>query len=108
MVTSKVAPPHISRLNRFGQAMRDEVGDAPACRSVRMRVASSDWCASRNVVSVISRRFCDVVHSANFAGPSSSSSCRVPRGGVAAIVRRHRARRGTSRAAACPPLRDCR
>jgi hypothetical protein len=34
----------------------------------------SDWCASRNVVSVMSRRFCLSVHSANFFGPSSSSS----------------------------------
>ena len=27
MATSKVAPPHISRLNRCGSAVRDEVGD---------------------------------------------------------------------------------
>ena len=49
--------------NRLCSWCDDEVGDAPACRSVRTRVASSDWCASRNVVSVSSSRFCDRVHS---------------------------------------------
>jgi hypothetical protein len=46
-----------------------------------MRVANSDWCASRRVVSVSSKRVCWRVHSANFSGPSSSSSCLVPLGG---------------------------
>ena len=59
---------------------------------MRTRVAISDWCASRNVVSVISSRFCERVHCANPSGPSSSSNCRVPCGGCAGIVRAARAR----------------
>ena len=51
---------------------------------VRTRVASSDWCASRNVVSVISSRFCSVVHAAKPSGPSSCKSCRVPFGAAEA------------------------
>ena len=50
---------------------------------VRMRVASSDWCASRMVVSVTSSRVCARIHWANFSGPISSSACLVPWGGVA-------------------------
>ena len=38
---------------------------------VRIRVASSDWCASRKVVSVTSRRGCSRTQWANFSGPSS-------------------------------------
>ena len=47
---------------------------------VRMRVASSDWCPSRIVVSVTSARVCARIHSANFSGPSRSSVCLVPSG----------------------------
>jgi hypothetical protein len=41
----------------------------------RMRVARSDWCPSRMVVSVISRFFCASIQSATALGPFSSSSC---------------------------------
>ena len=45
---------------------------------MRTRVAINDWCASRNVVSVISSRFCLRVQAANFFGPSLQRSWRVP------------------------------
>ena len=48
----------------------------------RMRVASSDWCASRIVVSVSSTRFCSSIHLAKPSAPSSSSFCFVPGGGA--------------------------
>ena len=74
---SNVAPPHISRLNRSG--VRCATASATASRSyVRTRVASSDWCASRIVVSVNSSRFCLRTHSANFSGPAPAACCRVP------------------------------
>ncbi len=47
---------------------------------MRKRVASSDWWASRKVVSVISRRSCARIHVANPAGPSSRSRSRLPVG----------------------------
>ena len=57
---------------------------------VRTRVAISDWCASRNVVSVISRRFSLRAHAANFFGPSFCSICRVPAGGsMPSVLRQH-------------------
>jgi len=43
-----------------------------------MRVASSDWWASRMVVSVISTFFCASIQSASAFGPCSSRSVRVP------------------------------
>ncbi len=45
MATSKVAPPQHSSENKLRQRARIGAGDARRCRSVRMRVASSDWCA---------------------------------------------------------------
>ncbi|MPM69771.1 hypothetical protein SDC9_116719 [bioreactor metagenome] len=45
---------------------------------VRTRVASSDWCASRNVVSVISSFFCSSIHLTSPSGPRSSSICFTP------------------------------
>ena len=54
---------------------------ATATRSrVRTRVASSDWWASRNVVSVTATRSCARSRRANSSGPTSSSSWRVPSG----------------------------
>ncbi len=56
MAVSKVAPPHISKENISGV----RVEYAPAIFSmscVRMRVAMSDWWASRRVVSVIKEAF---------------------------------------------------
>jgi hypothetical protein len=44
--TSKVAPPHISRLPA-GARMADVAGAALSMSCVRMRVAIRDWCASR-------------------------------------------------------------
>ena len=55
--TSYVAPPHASRLHRFGVVR----ATCPATESrsrVRTRVASSDWCASRKVVSVTATASC--------------------------------------------------
>ena len=59
---------------------------------------SSDWCASRNVVSVSSSCFCFRIHSPNFSGPSSFSLSRVPGGGgCVQVARRAPARlRGAS------------
>ena len=54
---------------------------ATASRSrVRTRVASSDWWASRNVVSVTATSCCSRSRRANASGPSSSSRWRVPSG----------------------------
>ena len=47
---------------------------------MRTRVASSDWCASRNVVSVTARAVCARRARAKPAGPSSRSRCRDPAG----------------------------
>ena len=52
--------------------------------NVRTRVASSDWCASRIVVSVSSSGFCLSTHAQNFSGPSASRRVRVPGGGASA------------------------
>src|ERR1051326_7132313 len=46
-----------------------------------MRVASNDWCASRQGVSVTSSRFCSRTHWANRSGPNSWNRSRVPGGG---------------------------
>ena len=81
MAVSNVAPPHISRLKSPG--VRQATADATASMSKdRTRVASSDWCASRNVVSVTSNFFCLTVHWANFRAPISKSNWRVPGGGA--------------------------
>jgi hypothetical protein len=47
----------------------------------RIRVASSDWCPSRIVVSVISSRFCASIQSATAFGPFCPAGLRVPGGG---------------------------
>ena len=47
---------------------------------MRTRVASSDWCASRKVVSVTASGVCARSAAANPAGPSSSSRWREPAG----------------------------
>ena len=52
-----------------------------------MRVASSDWCASRMVVSVIRTCFWSFIQAANFSGPSWSRRCLVPGTGVLAESR---------------------
>ena len=73
------AAPHFQR-----EELRARGGRWPrpraACRSVRMRVAMSDWWASRKVVSVMSRRFSSRIHWANFSGPISNRRSRVPCG----------------------------
>ena len=53
--------------------------------AVRMRVANSDWCASRIVVSVSSTCFWSSIHCENSSGPSSRRRSRVP-AGMAAVV----------------------
>jgi hypothetical protein len=48
----------------------------------RIRVARSDWCPSRIVVSVTRTWRWFSIHSASAAGPNSSRICRVPARGV--------------------------
>ena len=77
--TSYVAPPHASRLHSCGVVRA--TCPATAVRSrVRTRVASSDWCASRKVVSVTATGFCSRSDRANASGPCASSAWRVPSG----------------------------
>ncbi len=57
MAVSKVAPPHISIENIWGQS-RAYASPTRSMSRVRTRVARSDWLASRKVVSVISRGVC--------------------------------------------------
>lgn len=51
---------------------------------VRIRVASSDWCASRNVVSVTPTAGVSRIQRAKPSGPNSISFCLLPAGGGAA------------------------
>ena len=55
---------------------------------VRMRVAKSDWCASRMVVSVSSTRFSERIQAANFSAPISLNLSRVPGGGGCVVSMR--------------------
>ena len=71
--TSYVAPPHASTDHSSGVVRA--TCPATAIRSrVRTRVASSDWWASRNVVSVTATRVWARSRRANSSGPTSSSS----------------------------------
>ncbi len=80
MATSKVAPPHSSRLK--SPAPRRAVAGAMRSRSwLRTRVASSDWCASRMVVSVKRSPFRSRAQAASPSGPRASSTSRLPGGG---------------------------
>ena len=63
--------------------MRATCGPTRTRSRVRTRVASSDWCASRNVVSVTARADCSRSARANPAGPSARSRSRLPAGGAA-------------------------
>ena len=67
MAVSNVAPPHISSENSPACAGPHSRGDRGAGRSVRIRVASSDWWASRMVVSVKSSRFWSRSHFGEFS-----------------------------------------
>jgi hypothetical protein len=49
---------------------------------VRMRVASSDWWASRMVVSVMSTRFSLRIHSAKLGGPAFEAAGAVRHGAI--------------------------
>ena len=80
MATSKVAPPHSSR--EKSPAPSRAVAGAMRSRSwLRTRVASSDWCASRMVVSVKRSPFCSRTQAASPSGPRASRMSRVPGGG---------------------------
>ena len=69
---SNVAPPHISSEKQ--SARMSAVPSAPLTMSrVRRRVESSDWCASRIVVSVMSSFFWFSTQSFTASGPSVSS-----------------------------------
>ena len=93
---SNVAPPHISRLKSCG--IRCATASAICSMSyVRTRVASSDWCASRIVVSVNSSRFCLRTHCAEFL-----------RAQLQQLVARARRRRAAVRDTAGRPARAAR
>ncbi len=71
--TSNVAPPHISCEKK--PAARCAVACATRSMSrVRTRVASSDWCASRNVVSVNRTARCCSTHLDSPAAPCRSNT----------------------------------
>ncbi len=71
--TSYVAPPHASSDHSSG-VVRATCGATASRSRVRTRVASSDWWASRNVVSVTATSFCSRSRRANSSGPTLSSS----------------------------------
>ena len=77
--TSYVAPPHASLESRPG-SIRARNGATCSMSRVRTRVANSDWCASRNVVSVTARVFCSRSTCAQRSGPSLVSNCFDPAG----------------------------
>ena len=79
IAVSKVAPPHISSENNWGTRC-ETVSATRIMSKLRMRVAMSDWWASRKVVSVISKRFSSRIHCANFSGPRSNNTSRLPLG----------------------------
>ena len=81
--TSKVAPPRIPA-RTVAAACARKTGATASMSAVRMRVANSDWCASRIVVSVSSTRCSHFIHSAKPLGPSSFRRSRVPVGRVPA------------------------
>ena len=66
-------------LHRFG-VIRATWPATLVMSRVRTRVASSDWWASRKVVSVTATLFCSRSARAKPSGPSESSCCRVPSG----------------------------
>ena len=82
MATSKVAPPHASTEYRSGVS-RATCSAADTNAVPRTRVASSDWWASRNVVSVSASALWVRTRSANFSGPRFSRRSREPRGSSA-------------------------
>ncbi len=82
--TSYVAPPQASTDSSSG-VRRARYGAAATRSFVRTLVASSDWCASRKVVSVIARAVCARRPRANSSGPTSSSRCREP--GAGSVLR---------------------
>ena len=69
METSKVAPPQFSS-DISGAIVCAVAGAASSSSRVRMRVASSDWCASRHVVSVSSSPSCARTAFAKPSGPT--------------------------------------
>jgi hypothetical protein len=74
---SNVAPPHISSENSSGAVVREASAITASMSYVRMRVASSDWWASRIVVSVHSSGFCSL-HPLGEARAQFQSRSRVP------------------------------
>ena len=80
--TSYVAPPQHSTLSSCG-VVRATCGATATRSRVRTRVASSDWCASRNVVSVTATSCCSRSARGEALGPSASRRCRQPSGGAA-------------------------
>ena len=91
--TSYVAPPQHSTDQSSGVVRATCSATASRSRE-RTRVASSDWWASRNVVSVTATRSWARSRRANSSGPTSRSSWRVPVGhGLRPVERRQLAGR---------------
>ena len=101
------AAPHLDARTARGRLARYASARPRSMSWVRTRVASSDWCASRNVVSVSRSRFCSRTQRAELLGaqllqplPRAVRPRRPRHGGPAVRTRRAaRARRGTARAA---------
>ena len=80
-----MAPPHISSEKQ--SLSTSAMPSAPLTMSrVRIRVESSDWCASLMVVSVMSSFFCSSTHLEKASGPLVSSRCLRPISGVISRV----------------------
>ena len=78
-MTSNVAPPQHSSEKSWG-ASRAYAGATARMSCVLTRVASSDCCASRTVVSVKWMRFSRRIQPRKRSGPSSRSRSRLPGG----------------------------
>lgn len=80
--TSKVAPPQFSRAYKLLNLCAT-YGDIFSRSWVRIRVAKSDWWASRNVVSITIRLLFFLTAFANPSGPSEIKMSLSPLGGCA-------------------------
>ena len=109
MATSKVAPPHISRLNRFVQPVRDEVGD-------RQHVVGAHARGQQRLVGVAEGGVGDqqalllrASTRRSLPGPSSSQQLARAVGRRGGVVRRHRRRVECASGRGLPgDCRDCR
>ena len=72
-------PPQFSILNKFGKLCATN-GLISAISKVRTLVANKDWCASRNVVSIIKQPGCFLTACAKALGPDFTSISLQPVG----------------------------